>query len=1531
MTIAKIDDVRLSPQQRRLWLLGKTSDAYICVAAVRLSGPLKIEALVKGLRDLIGRHEILRTTFQYSDLTNQVVQSVTDPVIRPLDQIDISEMTPQEQRAEIESLWRLERGRAFCHDHGVILRPTLVVLAADAHVLLLSLPSLCADARAMRNLVCELAVCYGGCLRGEKRHDDHIQYPDVSEVLNQLIEADDTKRGRDHWSEHGVYRFLGAKLPSENHDTEGGRFDAQSLELPISTRIASEIQVLVSKHGASMAGFFLTCWRTLIWRLTAQADLVIGVGYDGRTYSGLEEAVGPFARYLPFSAHLDNDEEFLPVLASVEKAVSDAAQWQDYFCWDLISIESSKNESPAFFQVAFDFQEDLERHFGGKVSFAVFKQFDCPDRFKLRLSCFRKNDAVEASLDYDSASLSGEAAERIGGEFVALVESVLENPNSSVGEFDILSTAEKRQLLVDFNQTYADYSLVPNIVRLITQRAETSPDSVAAVFEHQSLTYGELNKRANELAHFLKRLEAGAEELIAISMPRTLETVIGVLGILKAGAAYVPMDLSYPDERKAFILRDGRIRILLTLKRVAASDYDTNVQSVCLDTQWDVIEQESAADPAVELPATSLAYVIYTSGSTGTPKGVMVEHSQLINYTRAILDRTNIDQSSSFAMVQPLSVDSCITAVFPTLCVGGCLHIISEEMALNPVALAQYFSQSEIDCLKIAPTHLAAMQVYGAAGVMPRSHLIIGGEASRWDWVKTLRLSSRNTLVFNHYGPTETTVGVLTYPVEDVTQQGYSVTPLGYPLANTQAYILDRYMQPVPIGVPGELYIGGANVSRGYLNHVALTAAKYRPDPFGGVKGARVYQTGDSSRHCEDGIVEYLGRLDDQIKIRGFRIEIGEIEARLCEHHSVREVVVVAVNREGGGGHLVAYIVAASPSSLTANDLRSFLKTWVPDYMIPSAFVFLKSLPRTPHGKLDLQALPVLKQIEDDGLGVARTAMEGMMAAIWARILGVKRVGIHDNFFDLGGDSILAIRIVARLHEAGIQSTAQQLFLHQTVAELALAAGPTLGIEVGHSQDTVAGNVPLTPIQKRMFTMDVVDPHHFNQAMLFEVQQDIDPPLLNAAIQSLVRHHDALRLRMFRYTNGWRQVNTSDEQAVYLKQIDLTGVKDEAQGDSIEAAATKIQESLDLSEGPLLKAALFVLGEGNENRLLIVIHHLAVDIVSWHILLEDLGIAYEQLKAGEEVRVGRKTTSFKYWAQRLTDYGESEDVASEMEYWLRKGNKKTEGMPRDMEDGENTEGSARTLTVTLNEEETEALLREVPKAYHTQISEVLLAALARGYQKWSGQGRLLVDLEGHGREGLFEEVDLTRTVGWFTTIYPIVLEVEEGEEGQETLKRVKGEVRGIPKGGIGYGLLRYVKGAETGKELRAQRQAEIIFNYGGQVDQALGDGSVFRLAKESSGRPRSPRADRGYLIQLNGFVVGGRLTLFWSYSENKHTQSSIERLGEEVIASLRSLIAHCRPIESGGYTSSHFPSLTFNQAELEDLVEELVGSGQEGE
>lgn len=1494
---------KLSPQQRHLWSLQKDSLAYQAQCTIRIIGDLNRLCLELALQNVIKKHEILRTKFHHQHGFKRPLQFVSDDCNAAWCNIDLSYLNLREQEAKIESILLEQRQR----DSDVIVRACLLTIAAQNYILLLSIPAMNGDTKTLNNLISEISQAYAACLHGEdlsNAKDEVIQYLQFSEWQNQLLEDKDELAGKKYWDNQDFSALATLLAPYENQaNIEKYEFVPKPLKYAIVPEIGNKIFELSQKDGASIEAILLTCWQVLIWRLTGQKELIIGTAFDGRQYEELANSLGLFVKYLPVNSQIESQDKFVDVLERVQNSVIAAAEWQDYFNY-------AETLGEFVYPIGFEFTELPTKYFIENVSFAADQYYVSLEKVKIKLNCYQQQEQLFINFCYDNKCYAAEQVKYLAEQFSALLESIIQYPQLAVSRLNILSEIQQQKVLVEFNQTTnSNFRQDLCIHQLFAAEAAKIPDNIAVVFEDEQVSYRELNNHANQLANYLQQLGVKPDVLVGIFLEKSHLSIVSMLGILKAGGAYLPLDPNIPEERLDLMLQDAQVQVLLTQEKLLSRLPASTAQVVCLDN-WEA-DQNSFENPLSSVTRENLAYVIYTSGSTGTPKGVAVEHRQLCNYLHGILEKLDLPDTASFATVSTFAADLGNTVIFSALCTGGCLHIISPERATNPVALAEYCRRHPIDCLKIVPSHLnALLTTANPEEILPSQLLILGGEAASWDLVTQVQQLKPSCQILNHYGPTEATIGVLTYKVEHKAAPSKAV-PLGRPLANTQIYLLDEHLQPVPIYVPGELYIGGANLARGYLNRPELTQERFIPNPFTEVEGSRLYKTGDLARYLPDGNIEFLGRCDRQVKIHGFRIELEEVEAILRQHPDVRQAV--ATVREE---RLVAYVVSQPTST---SDLRQFMQERLPEYMVPTAFVILNTIPLTANGKVDYQALPapeLAAELEKTYIA-PRTPQEEQLAKIWAEILGLKQVGIGDNFFELGGDSILSIQVISKANQAGLQLTPKQLFEHQTIAELAAVAQTTESIKT--ETGLVTGKVPLTPIQHWFFAQNLPNPHHWNQSVLLEVRQHLDFQIVEQVIKQLLQHHDALRLRFQQTENGWQQINAAPDEIVSVTRLDLSGQSAAEQEKAITSIATELQASLNLSTGPLMRVAYFDLGQDKLPRLLIIIHHLVVDGVSWRILLDDLQTAYQQLSQGEEIQLPAKTTAFKQWADKLSEYAQSPELQSELEYWQNQTQKSAVYLPTDDRDA-NTVASARTVSISLSSAETQALLQEVPKAYQTQVNDILLTALVQACAQWTGDNSLLLTLEAHGREDILPHVNLSRTVGWFTAQFPVLLNLGDTLSPGDALKTIKEQLRNIPRNGISYSVLKYLS---QNSSLQATPQPQLKFNYLGQFDQVLSDTSIFKLAAQTTGPNRSLQGSRSHLIEIDGMVTSGQLQLTWTYSQNIHHPTTIERLAESFIQELRRLIAHCQSQEAGGYTPSDFPEAELSQPELDKLLAKI--------
>ncbi|MBW4556599.1 MAG: amino acid adenylation domain-containing protein [Trichormus sp. ATA11-4-KO1] len=1072
----QISGFRLSPQQKHLWLLQQNdlTAPYRVQCAVLITEKLKTDVLKTALQNVVNQYEILRTTFSFLPGMEIPLQVIVDNYNISLTEFNFTDLSWQEQESKIESLLTEIKTVHFNLENNPPFQAYIVSLSSEKYILILNLSALIADSSTLKYLINKISTSYSACLQGQDISNEPIQYADIAEWQNELLDSEESELGKEYWRKQDITSIDNLHLWFENQQIETSEFQPQCISLTINNDLVKQIESLTHIYNVNKCDFLLACWLIMLWKITRQPDMFIGVASDGRKYEELDQALGLLTKYLPLCFHLEAEFKFSEILKQVTESANNAYEWQEYFTWE----ETFKSE--AFCPFSFEFAENYSV---ADLSFSLYKQYSCIDKFKINLICIDKSDSLITELHFDANLYNTQDIQTLSEQFKTLLEDAIANPEATISQLNILSDRTLQKILVEFNNTTVDYPSNKCLHQLFEEQVARTPEQIAVIFEQQQLTYTQLNARANQLAHYLRQHGVGSEVVVALYMERSLELIIGLLAILKAGGAYIPLDPAYPQERLAWMLADAKVPILLTQQQLVKTLPEHSAQVICWDQEEDAIAHQSQENPHSSVNPENLVYVLFTSGSTGKPKGVAVEHRQLSNYLNAIVQTLDLSGCNSFAHISTFAADLGNTIIFPSLCTGGCLHIVSSERISNPEALADYFHQHPIDCLKIVPAHLAALMTASQPEkILPRQRLILGGEACNWQLIEQIQQLTTECRIFNHYGPTETTVGVLTYPIEPgKTPLNSNTVPIGRPIPNTQIYILDSCLQPVPIGVPGELHIGGASVTRGYLNHPDLTNQKFITNPF--IKTGCLYKTGDLARYLPDGNIEFLGRIDQQVKIRGYRIELGEIEIVLKQHPSMREAVVICHEEQTGNKRLIAYVVVKTQSALNNTHLREFLQEKLPQYMLPSVFMQLQALPLLPNGKINRQALPVPDTSKAEFAVAPRTQVEEVLAGIWADILELPQVGIYDNFFEVGGDSILSIRIVAKANQAGLQLTPKQMFEYQTIAELAAV------VQVNQEKQ-LEEEIPLTPPQPPSHNSASYTPSDFPQANLN--QKDLD-------------------------------------------------------------------------------------------------------------------------------------------------------------------------------------------------------------------------------------------------------------------------------------------------------------------------------------------------------------------------------------------------------------------------------------------------------
>ncbi|HIE1827627.1 TPA: non-ribosomal peptide synthase/polyketide synthase [Pseudomonas aeruginosa] len=1515
LPLARIEDIYpLSPMQHGMLfhsLYEQASGDYLNQLRVDVHGldPARFRAAWQAALD---SHDILRAGFLWQGDLEQPLQVIHKHLELPFAEHD---WRGREALAEaLDELAASERRRGFELEQAPLLRLVLVRMDEERYHLVYTHHHILLDGWSSAQLLGEVLARYTGeqAERTGGRYRDYITW----------LQAQDKRVSEAFWKEQLAELLeptrLAQVVAAEREQVGSGQFQ-RSLP-PART---ARLKTFAQRHAVTLNTLVQAAWSLLLQRYTGQDTVVFGATVAGRPaeLAGIERQIGLFINTLPVVATPQPGMRLTDWLQEVQ-ARSLALREQEHT--PLFEIQRWAGLGEALFDSLLVFEnypvaEALEKGSPGGVRFGPVSNHE-QTNYPLTVA-LGVGDSLSLQYSYDRQAFSDAAVEQLDRHLLNLLEGFVDNAERTLVELSLLDAEERALIDSLWNRSESGFPASPLIHQRVAERARLAPDAPAVLFDDQVLSFAELDSRANRLAHALIARGVGPEVRVAIAMQRSAEIMIAFLAVLKSGGAYVPLDIEYPRERLLYMMQDSRAHLLLTqshlLDRLPIPD---GLSCLCLDR-----EQEWAGfpahDPEVALHGDNLAYVIYTSGSTGMPKGVAVSHGPLAAHIVATGERYEMTPADCELHFMSFAFDGSHEGWMHPLINGARVLIRDDSLWLPEQTYAQMHRHG-VTVAVFPPVYLQQLAEHAERDGNPPAARVycFGGDAVAQASYDLAWRALRPQYLFNGYGPTETVVTPLLWKARPDDPCGAAYMPIGTLLGNRSGYILDAQLNLLPVGVAGELYLGGEGVARGYLERPALTAERFVPDPFG-APGSRLYRSGDLTRGRADGVVDYLGRVDHQVKIRGFRIELGEIEARLREQAAVREAVVVA-QAGASGQQLVGYVVPQDPAlvedagaqAACRDALRKALKERLPEYMLPAHLLFLACMPLTPNGKLDRKALPKPSADQQQrDYQAPRSEVERQLATIWAEVLKLEQVGLADNFFEIGGDSIISLQVVSRARQLGIHFTPKMLFEAQTIGALApLAESGTQVLAI--DQGPVTGVMPLLPIQQGFFAEEVAERHWWNQSVLLEAREPLDARHLEQALRGVLAHHDALRLSFTREAAGW----TARHRGVEEGAAALLRVARVADLAALRALADEVQRSLDLADGPLLRALLATFDDGSQ-RLLLVIHHLVVDGVSWRILFEDLQTAYRQLLAGQAVELPAKTSAFRDWAERLRAFAGDGGLDGELAYWQGQLQGASSDLPCLDPLGDQSNRHARSVSCGLDAEATRQLLQEAPAAYRTQVNDLLLTALARVICRWTGQVDALIQLEGHGREELFAEIDLTRTVGWFTSLFPLRLTPAEGIAA--SIKGIKEQLRAVPNKGIGFGALRYLGSAASQAALAGLPVPRITFNYLGQFDGsfAMEEGALFVPAGERAGDDQSPDAPLANWLALNGRIYGGELRIDWSFSGERFEIASIQRLADAYRDELLALIAHCRVAEGQGLTPSDFPLARLDQARLDQL------------
>lgn len=1494
----------LSYGQQALWFLYKLapeSAAYHICDAVRVRGPLQIEILQRATQAIVDQHGAFRTTFRDDDgRPYQVIESQLPVNVQLTDAVGWSEQQIQQAiAAELE--------RPFDLENGPLLRVAVFAQSAEQHVLVFCVHHIVADFWSLVACTQQFMHIYETLADDRDVDLPHpaLDYGSFVDWQSGMLESDE---GNEHWS-YWQERLAG-ELPMLNLPTDRPRPAIQSYNGALAfhwldEELTARLRELADRHGASLNMLLLAVYQCLLHRYSGQNDVIVGLPTSGRARADFADLVGYFVNPVPVRADLAGNPSFGELLDQVRDRTLEALRHQD-FPFSLIVDRLNPQRDPSrstLFQCAFVMQKAQVMHEQGLTPFLmgqsgaeleiadlVFESMTLDQwvaQLDLSLAASEANGGTSLGLQFNSDLFDPATAERFLEHYENALRDIVHDPSTPISQIHLLSETQQHEL--DAWSTPSVETPTGELVHeRIARQARQTPDEIAVVCGDAELTFDQLDRRANQLARYLRESGTGRGDRVGLCLDRSIDLVVAMQAILRAGAAYVPMDPTYPAQRLVDIATGAGMSTIITAERHINSLGEFRGNLICTDRDRVQIDQQSTESLGAIASENDLIYVIYTSGSTGKPKGAGVYHRGFVNLLDWYIDDLQVGQSDNALVITSHGFDLTQKNFYATLMTGGRLHLSQAEV-YDPALIRGEIADAKITLLNCTPSHFYGVvdaSTDELARLTSLRLVVLGGEAidlGRLEsWFNDPRLTAE---IVNSYGPTECTDVVIYHRLSEADRNSGDPIPLGRPIRNVQALVLDEHLGVVPPGATGELCLAGICVGAGYINDADLTSERFVECGHAKVIDGQVYRTGDLCRFRDDGVLEFFGRRDHQVKLRGFRIELGEIEHALMTHPSVGRAVVIVREDKPGIRSLTGYVVLEG-SAAESPDLKQHLRDCLPPHMVPANLVVLDEIPLTPHGKLDRRSLPAPSDDGSREVVLPRTEQERLLAEVWADLLHQEQVSADDNFFELGGDSLLSIELVSRLGQRDWRCTPAQVFQHQTLAELAAVLVPTEPPTVEEEIDQ--GNVALTPIQHWFFDLQLDQPSYFNQSLLLEVPQGLQSRALEKTVSALVDHHDALRLRFHRDDDRWYQAISSEPATSVFASYDLSQLSDVEQAEQIERRCAQAQAGLDLQSGPVLRVVHFELGKHHSSRLLLCLHHLVVDPYSWRILLDDLLAGYQQAAASQRIMLPPKTTSFASWARRLSLLANEPRIQDSRNYWQQElAGDQPHQLVTDREAGDNRFDSAQQLRVALSSEETDEFLRRAAGDVNSAVSH-LSAALAIAYRRWA-DSPLLVDIERHGRDPIAEDVDVSRTVGWFVAMHPLLLDHASDESEAATLERLQQRLRDLPDQGIGYGLLRYLD--SNGGSEWSDVHADVRLNYLGRLDHVARGQAQTQIQPRQFGNQQAADSRRPHLLEIDARIDGETLVVDWTYSSNLHHLESMEQLSQQFIAALRRLLA----------------------------------------
>ncbi len=1483
---------RASFAQERLWVLETIAPGRgvaNIAGAVRAVGRLDVARVVRALESVVARHESLRTTFVAMDgVLTQVVSphAAVSFAVRRVDGASVEAREAGARRAIA-----VEAEEPFDVSRGPLVRVRVFPITETCHLVVVVLHHLVADAWSMATLVRDVAAAYRadrGVSDGPGDRTSALQYADVAAWQRDAVRSERSAASCAYWCRQLADAPPPPVLGDDGHGA-GMAFVAHSL----SRGAVAGLRALGREGRTTLFAIGLAAWQLVLGRWLARRDVVVLSPVADRERPELADVIGFLVDVVALRLRWDGDLRFREIVGRAHDVVRDAIRHRGVPFEEVLAalgIPRGHVRAPLS-----PFGYGLERFDDAPLALPDLELVPLPleratTRTDLTLVVAEAGHGITLRAEYDRGRVDEATAGALLASVAQVLERVAADPELRVSELAPSMVVASRSQVLRLPPAGA------TVWEAFAGHAARTPTAVAVRVGTERLTYEALRRRAERVAASLQAAGVGVGALVAVWGERGGHLAASLLGILRAGAVYVPLDPRWPSARVADVLRESGTGVVLAPTKSpaalsAARGPEDAWRIVAVDGGADEAVADSAGD-AVRVAPSALAYVLYTSGTTGTPKGAMVEHAGLMNHLRAKIALLGLGPADRVAQTAAAGFDVSLWQYLAAWLVGGEVVVLDDATVRDPARLRADVVRHRVTVLEVVPAVmqllLEAPAEVGAPALRALRWIVATGDALPPALCRAWLARHPAIPIVNAYGPTECADDVAHHVVRTPPAPDAVRVPIGTPIPGVALHVLDEELRPVAAGAVGELCVSGIAVGRGYLRDPVRTAAAFV------ARGAtRLYRTGDAARRLPDGTFECLGRRDRQVKIRGVRVEPEEVEVVVRRHPAVRQAAVVPRRGPDGTDRLVACIEAHATPVHLAEDLRRWLSARLPEALVPATFELHAALPLTANGKIDHAALGAPRSASAGPPGAVPapaaapiSAVERVLGEIWREVLGIAACPIDDDFFALGGDSLASIRVVASARRHGLLLTPRQMFEERTIARLA-AVVVAVAVDPAE-QGPVVGPVAATPVQRMFLEADLDGRAHYNLSTLLEVDERLRPAWLGLAVEHLMRHHDALRARWRHDAGVWQQTIAGLEGPVPFTCVDLSAASDHDAAASIERRADEAQASLRLAEGPILRVVLFDLGPARPSRLLVVVHHLACDVVSWPILLEDLATVYGQLRDGEAVALPAKTTSVQAWARRLAALAETADASAELAYWqgecLEPG---ASLVPAGGPSGAPAVADAVVVRVVVGPRETAGVIAAAA-ALGCTVEAMLLTSLATAVTEARGGDAVLVYLERHGRAAIVPGCDVARTVGWFTAVFPVRVTLAPSRDPVASLARVDAHVRAVPHGGVGYGVLRYAENAAASL-LAALPRPAISVNYLGRVDPPEGAG--WRLAREAPGREVGVAGARPTLLDVTAHLLGGRLHVAFAYDRVRCARAAMEEVADRTLDVLRAIAA----------------------------------------